>query len=521
MATLIQGSLLANNDWVRAYATNIIGLTGINPANKKYVLQIYNRLGTVKLADIRVSPNNQNNAFIDIAYVLQAQVGSKPRLNINFEGSLGFLDGLDETESIQVYIGEEDSSGNFTINSIFTNIKIWRAKVNDESMAWQPVHANPVNTFGDYPYSIYSFVPPFIKEGDWANSDEKILNPYLPAISGGPFNCTFIQEEAAPLTDFRYYKPAGELVGIPETWNSTLLVLVQKITKNRLGKLPLRTVSILNGVYREEIAAMSPPLSNVDHCAGYFITQYNGSTLLSSQFEDNSTFNGGGPNQLGYLLPGAPFGRYSAIHATIYDNMMTLSPDCTHFYIHFVVATGTNCIPAGVEPVQILNQPAWYPVRYDIETACADYSPMTVRWLNSSGGFDYFQFNKKHEETTTVDRNTFRSNKFDFWDAAAVTSDMILNDRGEKVYSQRIQKEIKMTTDWLYDYEAEFLESLFKSAEVSYIDQDQTYGVNQVEQVIQATITNKKLTEKSYRRNKLFQFEITLKDAYNIQSQRG
>jgi hypothetical protein len=200
--------------------------------------------------------------------------------------------------------------------------------------------------------------------------------------------------------------------------------------------------------------------------------------------------------------------------------MWTLNPLTTHFYVYFVVGTPNAC---GTDELNtgILQQPAWYPVRYDIEDPCADYSPMTLRWLNSAGGYDYFQFNKKHEETITVDRNTFRSNKFDYWNADNLFTDMQLNDRGEKVYSQRIQKEIKMTTDWLYDYEAEFLESLFKSADVGYIDQDQTYGVDQVEQVIQATITNKKMTEKSYRRNKLFQFEITVKGAYNIQSQRG
>ena len=518
MASLIGNATVLNNDWGWAFATNIIGLTGLSGANLKYVVQIYDRIGVTKLADVRVSPNEINNAFVDIAYILQSQVGSKPTLGIDFQGTKSLQTGVHEIAEIQLWYGEEDSAGNVTISNTVTGIKIWRSKINDTDMAWQLVSPATINTFGDLPHSIFSFIPQTAKEGTWANADEKILNPYLPAASGGETadNCTFIQDEAAPLTDFRYYVPAGDLVGVPANWAPSLPVLVQKITKNRLGKLPLRTVSILNGVNRNKII---PPLSFVNQTAGYYIVQYNGATALSSTLYKNTTPNGGGPN-ITINQPNAPYSVYNLLHATIYDNMMNLDPACTHFYVYWVLGTADPCTITTPEELGVLNQPAWYPVRYNIEDACSDYSPMTVRWLNSAGGYDYFQFNKKHDYTIKTDRNTFRANKFDYWKGSAFNA-LSLNDRGEKVYSERIQKEITLSTDWLYDYEAEFLESLFKSAEVGYIDQDKTYGVNQVQQVIQATITNKSIKQKSYRRNKLFQIEITLKGAHNIQSQRG
>ena len=518
MATLIGNATALNNDWGQAFATNIIGLTGLDPANRKYVLQVYDRNGTTKLADVRVAPNEVGNAFIDIAYILQAQVGSKATLGINFEGNKPWYNTVAEIAELQLWYGEEDAAGVVTIDNTVTGLHVWRGKINDDDMAWQIRGRSDVNTFDDYPHSIFSFIPQTSKEGTWPNADEIIVNPYLPAISGGETadNCTFIQAEAAPLTDFRYYVPAGELTGVPANWASTLPVLRQKITKNRLGKLPLRTISILNGTDPNKVLV---PLSYANSCAGYYITQYAGSLLLSQDLFENTLPNGGGPNT--NVTQGIePYGPYNLLHATIYDNMFTLDSSCTHFYVHFVVPTANGCVVAPVGEENFLNQPAWYPVRYDIEDACSDYSPMTVRWLNSAGGYDYFQFNKKHDRTIKTDRNAFRANKFDYWKGSAF-NDLRLNDRGEKIYSQRIQKEVTLSTDWLYDYEAEFLESLFKSAEVGYIDQDKTYGENQVQQVIQATITNKSIKQKSYRRNKLFQFEITLKGAHNVQSQRG
>ena len=524
MATLIDNARALNNDWGQAFATNIIGLTGLDPANSKYVLQVYDRTGTTKLADVRVAPNEVGNAFIDIAYILQAQVGSKPDLGIDFEQTNSWQTGESEIVELQLWYGEEDAAGVVTIDNTVTGLHVWRGKINDDDMAWQINGRSDVNSFDDSPHSIFSFIPQTNKEGTWDNADEIIVNPYLPELRGDQTidNCTIILNEAAPLTDFRYYVSAGDLTGVPGNWDATLPVLRQKITKNRLGQLPLRTISILNGieVYTPPPGqAPSPPVAYANSCAGYYITQYNGSTAIREDLFKNILSFGGGPNA-GVTQGIEPYGPYTLLHATIFDNMFTLDPNCTHFYVHFVVPTANGCVLGPVGQENYLNQPAWYPIRYDIEDACADYSPMTVRWLNSVGGFDYFQFNKKHDRTIKTDRNTFRANKFDYWQGSA-SGALRLNDRGEKVYSQRIQKEVKLTTDWLYDYEAEFLESLFKSAEVGYIDQDKTYGQGRVQQVIQATITDKSLRQKSYRRNQLFQFEITLKGAHNIQSQRG
>jgi hypothetical protein len=54
---------------------------------------------------------------------------------------------------------------------------------------------------------------------------------------------------------------------------------------------------------------------------------------------------------------------------------------------------------------------------------------------------------------------------------------------------------------------------MFFSPDVQYIDGEGNQYA--------ATIKNKSIVEKTYRKNKLFQLEITLVNAINLNSQRG
>lgn len=97
------------------------------------------------------------------------------------------------------------------------------------------------------------------------------------------------------------------------------------------------------------------------------------------------------------------------------------------------------------------------------ELECNDFDPIQFSWLNSYGFRDYYTFRKKNTRRINVERNSYKKSLIDY---NAETIDVIQGDRGEKIYSQKIEQSYTAATDYLLDVDSAFLENMIKSPDV-------------------------------------------------------
>ena len=122
---------------------------------------------------------------------------------------------------------------------------------------------------------------------------------------------------------------------------------------------------------------------------------YNGSSLVSDVYIDNTTINGGGNDTtIGDDI--LPTGSAGMIGANIGFQHSDVTNALTHYYV-WASAQSSSAYNADEDVRQS------YGYRFDItDGECNDYSnPIEVRWLNSLGGIDYFNFRKKNEKQVT------------------------------------------------------------------------------------------------------------------------
>jgi hypothetical protein len=133
--------------------------------------------------------------------------------------------------------------------------------------------------------------------------------------------------------------------------------------------------------------------------------------------------------------------------------------------------------------------------------------------MNSYGFRDYFTFQKRNDNSINVNRDEYYElpgtwNQSNF----AINS----YDRGARVFSQSAEETWTLRTAYLTDLEAQYLKNLILSADVNYhvVEANDT---NWYAAVLQ---TNRWI-ERTYRKDKLFQLEVTIKVSNNVTTQRG
>lgn len=484
-----------------AFAPNIIGLKGLTTEDK-YVLQVWNSNESEKLADIRVDANQEGLAYFDIQTILQSHVESKTK-PIDLTTVKPFIDSSEETAELVIKFGSE-TDGVVTIAGLNNKIRISRQR-----NLTQYQDAAYLNTLtNDNPQS-----------SKWIDSTQ------YPSIPEGTVtgSCTGLSQVAQTQTDWSYYKLGSEITDGKPYWTgeySDIPVLIQEVTRNKNGLIPFRSVSVYNN-----FTDVQQTISAVKGCEGVVITEFDGDTQINDTIYYNILSNGGGPN--------ASVGAGSTIQSPY--NYITFNwsdavsnhqfdQDTTHFYVSFMVGTGAGC---GDEIYnKIHEQAAWLVHRYNVVEQCNDYSPFTLMWLNSKGFYDYFQFNKKHEELINIQRNPYLAGEFNYNRGDIGVGAVGTNKRGTTNYSQKMVRQITLTTDYLEDYESTYLQNLLKSPEVYYIDQDNWYegrydNPSNPKSPIACQLVTNTYTEKTYRKNKLFQLQINIQDSFNLNSQRG
>ena len=179
-----------------------------------------------------------------------------------------------------------------------------------------------------------------------------------------------------------------------------------------------------------------------------------------------------------------------------------------------------------------MNEAAWRIQRYNIahnkiynaqgqvtgieqlSSKCNDYAHIQFAWQNSLGYRDQFTFTKKVNHDTKTKNNNYLKGAADY-NSEAYSVD--IQDRGTTTYSQKIQNEFTVQSDYMNDAEAELLKHLYQSGEVKVRFSEGPYA----NQWVPVTITNTSYNEKTYRKDRLFQYTVKFRLASNIKSMRG
>lgn len=120
-------------------------------------------------------------------------------------------------------------------------------------------------------------------------------------------------------------------------------------------------------------------------------------------------------------------------------------------------------------------------------------------WVNSRGGWDYFNFTKKSEFTDEIERKTYRKVLFN-----GTTTVFSANDRGLQERRNLAQQVLSITSDYISEGEFLFLRSLMVSNQVTWLTTDAGKPV-----AIPVKMDDTSYVEKKTRDGKLY--NVTLK----------
>ena len=465
-----------NTTFDMAYGANPITLDGITPNEDKYALRIYKVGVADPIADIRQTPNKFAKAIFDVQNILQSQVG--PTLNnIDALGVTGNPLQIANGELIEYQIGyntETDGvlDGEWTIDpTIYTTIagsKQYFEVPFDASKYQAKIAADD----GVTPCTIL---------------DPNPRNPQGLALSDNEWQI----DESQTGDDF-----------LSDGWSSP-----DGINVHNVYPMDQCTKSFYQVAKR---SGSNPPNFNAQGIDAFIIAQYTADGVLANEQQiNNIQANGGGPNVAqGQGLVAS--GNYEVITIGCGpDNLgFTLDPLTTHYYVMPLVYS-----PCGGP--NLLYTSAWKAQRYNLnQDACNDYPHIQFAWLNSLGFRDQFTFTKKNEKSINTTRNEYLKEAADY---NSTSYNVDIQSRGYTTYSQTIKETWTATTGYINDEEAKLLESMFKSAQVNARWSDGKYG----QEWVPVRIQTAQYTQKTNRKDKLFQYTVTFTVASNIKSQRG
>jgi len=331
---------------------------------------------------------------------------------------------------------------------------------------------------------------------DW--DDITTYQPQISEILGCPASTS----PSYPLTDWKAPKSIDSSSETP-TWAQSISTFTQKIPSDSKAK---RTLSFLNRIVPKGPSSLADVRKTIK---SFRVTIMDGTTELDDFYIENILSNGGGPNA---DITGTTFDSYpyDCVTLEVGHNLGTGdTSNATHWFVAAFTKNDTGCPDSSFPYMRV---PCSYVYRFNVdEGSCNDFEYVDVSWLNSLGFRDYFTFRKRRDYNINIQRNTYEQ-----VDGTWGSEDYEVNtyDRGEKVFSQSLQERYTINTDYLSDDEAEFLKNLYLSPDVKvrFEGESDFYPV-----VLEDTVW----TEKTFRKDKLFQATTRFRIAHKLNSLRG
>ena len=461
-----------------AYGANPITLGNISGNEDKYALRIFIVGQADPIADIRQTPNRIGRAVFDIQNVLQSYVGPQ-----NNQVDSQFEAGIPQNQRMSL-------AGPTLI---------------EYQIAYAAETGGVVGTFTTYP-EIFTAI---------AGSKQYFqvpfdTTPYQPLASNDDSlpPCTVVDRYAKPFSDNNYTISDAELVASAfGIYSSPGGVDVHNVyTDDQCTKTFYQKVA-RNG--------FNPPNAQVQGLEAFYILQYSAtsSSPIQTNIVVNAQSNGGGPNiALGQgTLVGGQFQTITA--ATGPANLMVPLNAATAYY--YIIPALYGCSEDPQSQTDVMTEAAWRAQKYIInDEPCNDYPHVQFAWQNSYGYRDYFTFTKKVTHSTKTKNNNFLKGAADY---NGLDYSVDLQDRGLTTYSQKIENNFTVQSGYMNDAEAELLKHLYQSAEVKVRFSEGPYA----DQWVPVTITNTTYNEKTFRKDRLFQYTVNFRLASNIKSMRG
>lgn len=471
-----------------AYGANTITLNGITPSQQKYALRVFVLGNTTPIADIRQSPNRFGRAIFDIQNILQTQV--QPTINN--------VDGLH-------YVASGFAAQN-------TRMQI----ANGELVQYQIAFTTETNGQLDAPFEQSSIIYTTL-----GGSKEYWQVPYdegaefIPIIDADASGCTDINFWARPLSDNTFTiadtETRDDLLTVNGGYPSPGGIDVHNVYEgDQCTKSFWQTPSRVAGPYPANAAAQG--------IEAFIVLQCNASgNITTTSTIINQQSNGGGPNVTAGqgLIPTGNFNVITLATGPANFPVGTLLATTTHYYIVPVLYSPVACSPDGQQQANIMNEAAWRIQRYNVLKApCNDYDHIQFAWMNSEGFRDQFTFTKRNEKKINTTRNNFLKEAADFNDTRYTVDKQ---SRGFTTYSQSIKEDWVATSGYMNDKEAQLLESMFKSPSVNVRFSTGEYA----NEWIPINLISSSYVQKTYRKDRLFQYTVNYKLASNLKSQRG
>jgi len=162
-------------------------------------------------------------------------------------------------------------------------------------------------------------------------------------------------------------------------------------------------------------------------------------------------------------------------------------PDWRYYVVEFLSAAN----------LVIANRYLFYNAELYGQWDCR-YTPVRLAWVNSRGGWDYFNFIKKNEVTDAIERKQYKQTRWRNTSPFYVSSDRVLTDR-ETIVTQTLQ----VTSDWLQENEYVFLRGLLVSNQVHIVQDDGTF--------LPASVEDTSFLERRERNGKLYNLQLSIK----------
>lgn len=148
--------------------------------------------------------------------------------------------------------------------------------------------------------------------------------------------------------------------------------------------------------------------------------------------------------------------------------------------------------------------------KYKINTKCYSYTQNRLKFKNKLGGWDYFTFSLRSDKKVTIDRNNYNKNLKTL--NSSNFYGYTLGERGNTTYSTTAIGEQILTSDWLNNAEASWLEELFTSPDV--------YLLNETNE-LPIIVTNTDFTIGKKENKGLISYKINIQDSFNKVIQRA
>jgi len=319
----------------------------------------------------------------------------------------------------------------------------------------------------------------------------------------GIIGCPIVSRRQQALTDWTITKNVSDLTGgVPAWLTDTYVYNLQKRYDDEL---------IFSFITKFTENPSFPAPAGCDGIKSIRITFFNDDTQIDDLWIQNVEANGGGPGTTittdrEWIYP------YNAISVpTGPRNYLTeYLAGLTHYYVAtYTYKGGGTCSSQGT---YYSNKPTSYVYRVDIvNDKCNDFAPVQVSWLNSLGFRDYFYFSKRTDESISIRRNDYEKVEGSWSDSKFIVNSY---DRGNTTFSQDLTVNRTINTRYLSDAEAQYLKNL-------YISPDVRVRYDGSNEWIPITITDNVWTERTFRKDKLFQNTLRYTEAHKINSQRG